>query len=81
MGTEIESVQMTWGETLESSLENSVVFTGIVINWFLGNKSGKLQIITGNPKRQVLAKIDTESMGKEFFLDLMSKLYDMAEVK
>lgn len=25
--------------------------------------------------------INPESMGKEFFLDLMSKLYDMAEVK
>ena len=52
---------------------------GITIQWDdLGIGFGELSLSTDINGKTV---IDTESMGKEFFLDLMSKLYDMAEVK
>lgn len=60
----------SWGEVRES---------GLAIHWEDASlRTGTLYIITKEEKLE----IDTESkLNREQFLDLMSKLYDMAEVK
>lgn len=63
----------------ESSVESTWEEVGITIQWDdLGVGFGELSLSSDINGKTI---IDTETMGKEFFLDLMSKLYDMAEVK
>lgn len=59
--------------------EDNVVTSGFLVTWDSTEKGfGQLALLIDDLGK---IEIDTESMGKEFFLDLMSKLYDMAEVK
>ena len=75
MDTTITSCN-TWADI---SNRGDIYSTGIDIHWDSVEKGyGGLTIIVDENDE---VQIDTESMGKEFFLDLMSKLYDMAEVK
>lgn len=76
MGIQIKDVLMSY----DTDVDNDVQVSGFVIQWESHNEYGFGNVgIHVNWNNEV--EIDTESMGKEFFLDLMSKLYDMAEVK